>query len=71
MDEVLVSGRTTSEHWMDRLGEHFSLHRIGADRDPEPVLSRAGPSVRALVSGGGFRIGASLVERLPNSDSSS
>ncbi len=66
MDEVLVSGRTTSEHWMDRLGEHFSLHRIGADGDPEPVLSRTGPTFRVLVSGGGFRIGAGLLERLPN-----
>lgn len=65
MDEVLVTGRTASEHWMDRLGEHFSLHRIGADGDPSPVLSRAGPTVRALVSGGGFEIGEAILERLP------
>lgn len=66
MDEVLASGRTTCEHWMDRLGEHFSLHRIGADADPSPVLSRAGPTVRALASGGGFRVDEAILGRLPN-----
>jgi lactate dehydrogenase-like 2-hydroxyacid dehydrogenase len=66
MDAILVSGRTTSEHWMDPLGEHFSLHRIGGDADPAPVLAEAGPAVRALVAGGGFRIGEAIMDSLPN-----
>ena len=70
MDEVLASGRTTSEHWMDRLGEHFSLHRIGADADPSLVLSRAGPTVRALASGGGFRIDEAILAQLPKEQAS-
>ncbi|RAI01752.1 hypothetical protein DLJ53_10115 [Acuticoccus sediminis] len=66
MAEILVTGRTAAEHWMETVAAHHTLHRIGAGTDREPVLAAAAPVVRALVSGGGFTVDAALMDRLPH-----
>lgn len=64
MTEIIATGRTTSEHWMDPLGEHYTLHRLAAGDDPAAVLAGAG-TIRAMVSGGGLTVDAALMDRLP------
>jgi lactate dehydrogenase-like 2-hydroxyacid dehydrogenase len=63
--DILGTAGTERDPWVGPVGKRYTLHTATPSTDLGPLLDRVGGLVRGIVSGGGFLVGADLIERLP------